>query len=89
MDPLFLAGAAALGALVGLLIGWWGERLRLKRAKASAEDEALRIRAAATAESDSIRKAAELEGKPPEVALASGIRAGSGAVQTVGAQPQR
>ena len=63
MDPLFLAGAAVLGALVGLLIGWWGERLRLKRAKASAEDEAARIRAAATAESESIRKGAELEGK--------------------------
>ena len=63
MDPLFLAGAAVLGALVGLLIGWWGERLRLKRAKASAEEEAARIRASATAESESIRKAAELEGK--------------------------
>jgi ribonuclease Y len=45
------------------LLGWWLERLRLKRAKADAETEAARIRLAAEADSERIRKAAELAGK--------------------------
>ena len=48
MESLVLTGAVVVGALaLGWLAGWWAERLRLKRAKASAEHEAARIREAA------------------------------------------
>ncbi|HET9438550.1 MAG TPA: ribonuclease Y [Longimicrobiales bacterium] len=60
--PLWIGGVIA-SAVLGLLLGWWGERLRLKRAKADADTEAARIRQAAEADSERIRKAAELAGK--------------------------
>ena len=64
MDTLFPMGALVFGALVGgLLLGRFAERWRLKRAKASAEEEAARIRGAAEQEAERIRKSAELEGK--------------------------
>src|SRR5690606_2215693 len=64
MESLIVTGAIAVGALaLGWLVGWWAERLRLRRAKASAEDEAARIRRAAEQDAERIRKAAELEGK--------------------------
>lgn len=64
MEILVLLGAVALPAAVaGAILGWWIERLRLKRAEASAEDAAARIRDEARLEADRIRKAAELEGR--------------------------
>jgi ribonuclease Y len=60
--PLWIGGVIA-SAVLGLLLGWWLERLRLKRAKADADTEAARIRQAAEADSERIRKAAELAGK--------------------------
>jgi ribonuclease Y len=62
MNPLWIGGVLA-SAVLGLLLGWWLERIRLKRAKADAETEAARIRQAAEADSERIRKAAELAGK--------------------------
>jgi len=65
MDPIFLLAAVALGLVGGLVVG-----TRLGRAKGdgsaaqrAAEAEAEKIRAAAKGEIDSIKKAAELEGK--------------------------
>lgn len=60
MDTVVLVGAVALGCL---FLGWWLERLRLRRAKADAESVAARIRAVAEQDSEHIRKAAELAGK--------------------------
>ena len=64
MDGLYLLAAAAAGALLlGFVLGWWADQLRLRRAKATAEQQATAIRDAATADADRLRKAAELEGK--------------------------
>src|SRR5687767_13855042 len=64
--PLWIGGIIA-AAILGVVIGWWLERARLRRAKADAESEGARIRLAATsaaeADADRIRKAAELAGK--------------------------
>lgn len=62
MNTFVFAGAVVLLAL-GIALGWWGERLRLKRAKASAEEEAARILAAAEQDAERIRKAADLAGR--------------------------
>ncbi|MBI4409593.1 MAG: ribonuclease Y [Gemmatimonadetes bacterium] len=63
MNTMLLLGAALAAAVLGLVFGRWGERLRLKRAKASAEHEAERIRSAARQDAEGVRKAAELAGK--------------------------
>ncbi len=64
MNTMYTLGAAALVfAALGLIVGWSVERLRLKRAKATAEDEARRIVAAAESDAERIRKAAELAGR--------------------------
>ncbi|MFW6078955.1 MAG: ribonuclease Y [Gemmatimonadota bacterium] len=61
MNTTVLAGAAALA--VGLLVGWWFERWRLRRAKAGAEEEVARIRRAAEEDAERVRRSAELEGR--------------------------
>ena len=64
--PLWI-GSVVAAAILGVVIGWWLERIRLRRAKADAESESIRIRQAATtaaeADAERIRKAAELAGK--------------------------
>jgi ribonucrease Y len=67
MDNLILA--AALAAAAGLAIGWLGERLRLRRARAGAEHEAARIRATAQEDAERVRKAADLEGREAAVRI--------------------
>jgi ribonucrease Y len=63
MDSLLVALAAAIGGILLVVLGWGVERLRLKRARAGAEEEAARIRRAAEEDADRARKAAELAGK--------------------------
>ena len=64
MNTLYMLGAVALlSAALGIVVGWSIERLRLKRAKATAEDEAARIRAAAEQDAERVRKSAELAGR--------------------------
>lgn len=64
MTTPFLIGVTAVGsAILGILIGWAGERLRLKRARATAQEEAGRIRRNAEEEAERLRKAAELAGR--------------------------
>jgi ribonuclease Y len=58
---------AGLAALIGILAGWLAERLRLRSARASAEEEADRIRRAAEEDAERLRKAAELEGRESAV----------------------
>ena len=58
---------AILAAAVGLVLGWLGERARLRRSRAGAEDEAERIRSAAREDAERARKAAELEGREAAV----------------------
>jgi len=53
----------ALAAVLGIVLGRLLERLRLKRAKAGAEEEAERIRSAAAADGERLRKAEELAGR--------------------------
>ncbi|MFP4623396.1 MAG: ribonuclease Y [Gemmatimonadota bacterium] len=65
MDNLIVV--AILAAAVGLVLGWVGERARLRRARAGAEDEAARIRRAAEEDAERTRKAAELEGREAAV----------------------
>lgn len=64
MDSAFAMGAVALAAVVlGALLGWWLERLRLKHAKAGARESAAAIQAQAEQEAEGIRRTAELAGK--------------------------
>ena len=65
MDNLIVV--AILAAAAGILIGWLGERLRLRSARAGAEEEAERIRRAADEDAERARKAAELEGREAAV----------------------
>jgi ribonucrease Y len=65
MDNIFLV--AALAAAAGVILGWLGERVRLSRARAGAEQEAERIRKTAAEDADRVRKAAELEGREAAV----------------------
>jgi ribonucrease Y len=67
MDTIFLVGV--LAAAAGLMIGWLGERTRLRRARADAGHEAERIRSTAREEADRARKAAELEGREAAVRI--------------------
>src|SRR5688500_4493451 len=62
-DALMLGVVALISVLVGWLIGWGLERMRLRRARMSATDEATRILTGAEADADRIRKAADLEGR--------------------------
>lgn len=65
-----MLGAVALVATVlGAVLGRYGERARLRRARASAEDEAARILAAAEQDAERLRRAGELAGR--EAAYAS------------------
>jgi ribonuclease Y len=66
MDNLIVVAAAAV---VGLLLGWLGERLRLRSARGGAEAEAERILRSANEEAERARKAAELEGRETAVRI--------------------
>lgn len=63
MNTLAFAGVAVIAVALGVLLGWRIERIRLKRAKSTAEEEARRILAAAEQDADRIRKAADLAGR--------------------------
>ncbi|MGH7474980.1 MAG: ribonuclease Y [Longimicrobiales bacterium] len=64
MSTWTLIGAAmAASVLIGLLLGWGLERLRLRRARATAAEEAARIIRAADAEAGRLRQEAALKGK--------------------------
>lgn len=60
MENLILV---AVAAVVGLFLGWLGERLRLRSARGGAREAAERILESARDEADRARKAAELEGR--------------------------
>ena len=72
MEPL-LIGAAALGLVVGFLVGFQlhrsQERTRQEQLKASATDESSRILNRAKDEASNLRKAGELEGKQAAIQL--------------------
>ena len=61
--PLLIGTVAVIGILLGVVLGWGLERLRLKRAREDAESLVTRARQTAQEEADRIRKAAELQGK--------------------------
>ena len=61
MDNLIVV--ALIAAAAGLLLGWVGERVRLSRARAGAEEEAERIRSTAEEDAERLRRAAEVEGR--------------------------
>lgn len=62
ITPL-LIGAAAGSFLLGAVFGWWILQSRARRRKQDAESEAARILAAANADVERIRQAAELQGR--------------------------
>ncbi|MDX1673820.1 MAG: ribonuclease Y [Longimicrobiales bacterium] len=59
----------AIAAVLGLFLGWIGERLRLRNARGGAEQEAERILEAAKEDAERTRKAAELEGREKAVQI--------------------
>jgi ribonuclease Y len=63
MTILAIASVGVVALALGLLLGWGGERQRLRRAKASAEDETVRILAAAHQDAERIQQAADLAGR--------------------------
>jgi ribonuclease Y len=64
MSTSLLVGVVAVGSvLLGLLLGWLTEHQRLRRRKADANAEAVRILRSAEEEVERIRRAAELSGK--------------------------
>lgn len=58
-----LGAVALVAAVLGAVLGRFAEQARLRRARASAEDEAARILAAAEQDAERLRKAAELAGR--------------------------
>jgi ribonucrease Y len=64
MDPIYLLAAVAIGLIGGIVVGGrLGKARGGSGAAKAAEDEAVKIRAAAKAEIDEIKRAAEVEGK--------------------------
>jgi ribonuclease Y len=63
MEILWIALAALLAGAAGWAVGRAAEQSRLRRARATAEDEGARIRAAAEQEAENLRKAEILAGK--------------------------
>src|SRR5688572_16811218 len=63
MNLPVLIGAVVGAVLLGVALGWWGERARLTRLKADAETQAGQIRQTAERDVERIRQAAELTGK--------------------------
>jgi len=63
MNSLAWAGAVLGSVLLGIVLGWWVERSRLKRAKADATAVSAQIRKAAEEDAERARQAAELRGK--------------------------
>jgi ribonuclease Y len=63
MNTTVLVAVAIGAALLGILVGWGVERIRLTRAKAGAETVAARIRELAEQDGERVRKAADLAGR--------------------------
>jgi len=63
MNILLIVAAAVIGAAVGYFAGQSLIQSRLRASRATAEDEAARIRAAAQQEAESLRKAEVLKGR--------------------------
>jgi ribonucrease Y len=64
MNTVLVAGAvAAASILLGFVLGWWLERRRQRRARATAQEEAARIIGAAQEDAERIQQAAALKGK--------------------------
>ncbi len=63
MEIIWVIAAALLGGVAGALVGRQLERARLRRARATAEEQGRQIIAAAEQEADTLRKSAILAGK--------------------------
>jgi ribonuclease Y len=63
MEILMIVLAALVAAVAGFLAGRAAEQARLRKARATAEDEAARIRAGAEQDAESLRKAEVLKGR--------------------------
>ena len=63
MEFLLIAVAAVVAGAIGFVAGRAAVQSRLRAAKATAEDEAARIRAAATQDAESVRTAEALKGR--------------------------
>jgi ribonucrease Y len=63
MDTALLIGAVAGSVLLGAVLGWYILQVRARRRRQDAESQAARILAAADADVERIRRAAELAGR--------------------------